>query len=113
MYVFFIWPRSRLRVTSKLEEGAKPAVLVSYAILGWTHAFLKARACWSLVPAFARDLAFREASDDRCAPCLLKSKAPVPLPAQLNVEADSLATDYNAALTHPLPEIPFDPTTKI
>jgi hypothetical protein len=82
--VFFIWPRSRLRVTSKVEEGAKPAVLVSSTILGWRQAFRKARACWSLVPAFtiasmildvARDLAFRETSDDRCPPCLLKSEA--------------------------------------
>jgi hypothetical protein len=29
------------------------------------------------------------------------------------VEADSLATDFSAALTNPLPEIPFNPTTKI
>jgi hypothetical protein len=35
------------------------------------------------------------------------------LPAQLNVEADGLATDFNAPLTIPLPEIPFDPMTKI
>jgi hypothetical protein len=35
------------------------------------------------------------------------------LPTQLNVEADGLATDFNAPLTIPLPEIPFDPMTKI
>jgi hypothetical protein len=42
-----------------------------------------------------------------------RSVASLSLPAQLNVEADRLATDFNAALTHPLPEIPFDPTTEI
>jgi hypothetical protein len=35
------------------------------------------------------------------------------LPAQLNVEADGLATTFNAPLTVLLPEIPFDPMTKI
>jgi hypothetical protein len=35
------------------------------------------------------------------------------LPAQLNVEADGLATEFNAPLTSPLLEIPFDPMTKI
>jgi hypothetical protein len=35
------------------------------------------------------------------------------LPAKLDVEADGLATDFNASLTIPLPEIPFDPMTKI
>jgi hypothetical protein len=42
-----------------------------------------------------------------------RTVASLSLPAQLNVEADSLATDFNAALTHPLPVIPFDPATRI
>jgi hypothetical protein len=35
------------------------------------------------------------------------------LPAQLDVDADGLATEFNAPLTIQLPEILFDPMTKI
>jgi hypothetical protein len=42
-----------------------------------------------------------------------RAVASISLAAQVNVEADALATAFNAPLTVQLPEMPFDPMTKI